>query len=231
MRRTACAGRNWTSPCRAPDVRLRRRRARADHSDGTDGARRRRRSREGLEHDPARAAEPDRRSLGRALHRQHAGGDLAERRRGDRPHRRQRRPRRGCRGRRSTGGLRGPLGPHDGPRTWPRPDAAGDVHQPRRREPCATREPRQRQAAEPGAGRHGRRGPLFRVLRRGRRQGARRGAAVPGRLRREGRARAPRRHRPHHPLELSRPDVLAARWRRRWQWATRSSSSPPRRHA
>ena len=71
----------------------------------------------------------------------------------------------------------------------------------------AARGARQRQADEAGARRHHRGRALLRVLRRRRRQGARRDHPVPRRLHGDDPARAARRHRPHHPVELPGADL------------------------
>jgi hypothetical protein len=66
---------------------------------------------------------------------------------------------------------------------------------------------RHRQAPEPGAQRHHRGRALLRVLRQRRRQAARRGHPLPGRLPRRGAARTLWRHRAHPALELPGADV------------------------
>ena len=68
--------------------------------------------------------------------------------------------------------------------------------------------------------------PLLRVLRRRRRQGARRDHPVSRRLPGDDPARAARRHRPHHPVELPGADVRAHARRRRSPRATPRSLKP-----
>ena len=79
---------------------------------------------------------------------------------------------------------------------------------------------RRRQAAQAGARRRDRARALPRVLRRRRRQGARRDAPLPARLHRADAARAARRHRPHRARGTTRCRSSAAASARRSRWAT-----------
>ena len=76
-----------------------------------------------------------------------------------------------------------------------------------RRRACADRGARHRQADDDSTQRHHRAGALLRVLRRRRRQGAWRGDSVPERPHGDAAARAARRHRAHHPVELPGADA------------------------
>ena len=79
---------------------------------------------------------------------------------------------------------------------------------------AAARAARLRQADQAGARRRAGAGALLRVLCRRLRQAARRDHPLPGRLQRLHLARAARRHRPHHSVELPDADLRPQRGRR-----------------
>jgi hypothetical protein len=83
-----------------------------------------------------------------------------------------------------------------------------------RRRTGGHRAARLRQTHQASQGRCAGTGALLRVLRRRLRQAARRDHPLPGRLQRADLARAARRHRPHHSVELPDADLRAQRGRR-----------------
>ena len=103
-----------------------------------------------------------------------------------------------------------------GQRGRARPAALQAVAEDRRarRRTGAARAARLRQAGQAGARRRAGAGALLRVLCRRLRQAARRDHPLPGRLQRLHLARAARRHRPHHSVELPDADLRAQRGRR-----------------
>ena len=97
-----------------------------------------------------------------------------------------------------------------------RPPADAAVRQGGRacRRTGADRAARLRQAHQTGQGRRAGAGALLRVLRRRLRQAARRDHSLPRRLQRDDLARAARRDRPHHSVELPDADFRPQRRRR-----------------
>ena len=155
-----------------------------------------------------------RQSMGRAGERRDIADDRSVRRAAVRVHRLRFRARRRRGGRFGTPRVRRLMGPA---RSGGEGAAAGETRardsRPRRRA-GAHRGARLRQAAFAGAQRRGGVCALLRVLRRRVRQAHRRDDSLSGELHRIDVARAARRHRPHHPVELSVADLRALGRRR-----------------
>ena len=161
----------------------------------------------------ARRADPGQRRLARGERRRHHRGRQSERRRELRRARPRHRGGRRCGGRGGARGARWRLGPDARVRARPHPRPARPAGARAGGRARPARGAGRRQAAPPGQGRRAGAGALLRVLRRRGRQGARHHDPLSRRLHGLDPARAARRHRPHHPVELPDADPRAQRRR------------------